>query len=332
MSIQLWPMSIYAQCSSGHLPTPSASLFYPIGKCCAKNATTTCQHWHSPTSHFVLQYPPTTSSSHYFPLTYQLTALGSCAFLPTTFIKALIRWVSLSLYLNRFYAIKNPLELKNLTTQRHPRGTIFVTSSIHLLIWRLYFVLIFEIYLKALFVISVRALDILVSLEQFDYTDNMCMIRDYTNDKNIYVYIFFSEIVLPVIFNYVPAGFIVYLSYYLWIFLVKYEKSIASKKLCQLRHHYRMSPSRKSHVLTLIWIGIRHLASTLPYYLLSLFWSVYRLFINEEVNNIYLLLVAQGITSIFFNLNHCFNLLIYIVYHRDFKQTFFRFFRKKYVI
>jgi hypothetical protein len=83
-----------------------------------------------------------------------------------------------------------------------------------------------------------------------------------------------------------------------------------------------MTNAQKSHYIAIIILGIWLLLTATPHYTLYLYyWATKLEFIADHSR---LHFTIQAIFSAFFNSNHCINIVIYLIFHKDFRTTFFR--------
>lgn len=128
----------------------------------------------------------------------------------------------------------------------------------------------------------------------------------------------------------IPAIVILILNLTLWFFIKNYTKTISTKQFLSepvltnassnLNVRRNITKSQKSHYFTIIMLGIWLLFTTIPYNTLTTYYWISELrLINAKTR---LSLTIQGVSSAFFNLNHCFNIIIYTIFHKDFRLCF----------
>ncbi len=173
-------------------------------------------------------------------------------------------------------------------------------------------------------VFAIRSPDVFLSQRQ--YLDDVTSLdEDYctTIEDNTHSLFYFNAIcnmTLPFLLNFIPAVVILVLNLTLWFYILNYTKTSDHLSVSGTSRR-RISNSQKSHYMTIIIIGIWLLLTTVPYYL----FCTYYWFMNLQSNfqGTSFILTIQGITSAFFNLNHCLNFIIYILFHQDFREEFF---------
>ncbi len=167
-------------------------------------------------------------------------------------------------------------------------------------------------------VFAIRSPDFFLSERQYDLNnlESHCFTK---KDKTMFLYNVICNMVLPFLLNFIPAVVILILNLTLWFYIVNYTKT--SDQLSISTNRRRISNSQKSHYMTIIIIGIWLLLTTIPYYL----FCTYYWFMNLQKNfqGTSFILIMQGITSAFFNMNHCLNFVIYLLFHQDFREGFF---------
>jgi hypothetical protein len=144
------------------------------------------------------------------------------------------------------------------------------------------------------------------------------------HEKIMHVYIIYCNIIMPLFLSIIPAIVILILNLTLWFFMKNYTKTISSKpietnartnKSFQIKR--QITKSQKSHYFTIIIMGIWLLFTQIPYNVLTThYWISELRLMNIKTR---LSLTIQGISSAFFNLNHCLNIIIYILFHKDFR-------------
>ena len=149
------------------------------------------------------------------------------------------------------------------------------------------------------------------------------------HDQILHVYIIYCNIFIPLIVSILPAIIILILNLTLWFFMKNYTKTISTKQILSesvkntnlnVNTRRNITKSQKSHYFTIIILGIWLLFTTIPYNTLTThYWISELRLINAKTR---LSLTIQGISSAFFNLNHCFNIIIYAIFHKDFRLSF----------
>lgn len=84
----------------------------------------------------------------------------------------------------------------------------------------------------------------------------------------------------------------------------------------------RVTKAQKSYYFTIIMLGIWLLLTTIPYYSTYLYyWATSLRFINDRTR---FHMSVQAVSSAFFNSNHCINIIIYLMFHKDFRSNALR--------
>jgi hypothetical protein len=119
------------------------------------------------------------------------------------------------------------------------------------------------------------------------------------------------------LFNLLPALLILVMNVTLCLMMRKNK----SKKNERLRKSsiggkndfHRLSKSQKSHFFTIISLGIWQIFTNIHYYVLITFDRARLLRITNFKHT-----RLQAVSSVFFNSNHCVNILIYLIFYKDF--------------
>jgi hypothetical protein len=119
------------------------------------------------------------------------------------------------------------------------------------------------------------------------------------------------------LFNLLPALLMLVMNITLCL-LMKKNKSKNNERLQKSSNRVtnnlnRMSKSQKSHCLTIILLGIWQVFTNLNYFVLIKFDRARLLRITHLKHT-----RLQAVSSVFFNSNHCINILIYLVFYKDF--------------
>ncbi|RNA11445.1 hypothetical protein BpHYR1_009889, partial [Brachionus plicatilis] len=144
------------------------------------------------------------------------------------------------------------------------------------------------------------------------------------------VYIIYCNIIIPLVFNIMPALVILILNLTLWFFMRQYTKIITrgpseiSKGFLTNYHISRSSrraitTTQKSHYFTIIILGFWLLLTNIPYYTFFTYYWAHNLRLIQDTTRVHL--TIQAISSAFFNSNHCINIIIYMVFNRDFRLS-----------
>ena len=134
------------------------------------------------------------------------------------------------------------------------------------------------------------------------------------------------------LFNLLPALLMLVMNVTLCL-LMRKNKSKKSERLrkssinslnCvnKLNNFHKISKSQKSHFLTIISLGIWQVFTNIHYYVLITFDHARLLRITNLKHT-----RLQAVSSIFFNSNHCVNILIYLIFYKDFGLVILDLFR-----
>ena len=128
---------------------------------------------------------------------------------------------------------------------------------------------------------------------------------------------------MPMIFNLLPAMLILATNVTLCLMMRKnknkkneiLQKTSINSLNCvnKLNNFHKMSKSQKSHFFTIISLGIWQVFTNIHYYVLITFDHARLLRITNLKHT-----RLQAVSSIFFNSNHCVNILIYLIFYKDF--------------
>ena len=254
-------------------------------------------------------------------------------------------FLTLLLSIDRLNAITNPIRNKFFVTNRYQKQLTFVGMALITLVNMPYFFLSQRMYVIPEHVetssketLEYDTDDSLVGHHKQPYCEYETFMENNMNlsderHKMKYIYIIYCNIFIPLLFNLIPALAILILNLALWFFMKNYtQSSSASKKekkksffsitFFNSSHKLRMTKSQQSHYFTIIAIGLWLLLTSIPYYMLTTYnWATSLNIINDNTR---LHMTVQAISSAFFNSNHCINILIYGMFHKDFRFDFLR--------
>lgn len=236
--------------------------------------------------------------------------------------------ITLLLSIDRLYAIRHPIRIKNFITNKNSK---FLLISIFIVF------------------ISIKCPQVIISY--------LMEYHDYDASSSLF-FVVYSTIVSPLVMNILPGLSILIINTILFVKIINYEKeklkakfnvtikfSKRSSKRQQQKdekqhheHNYKSDYQRqeeakyqqknnftfasvthrpitriqKSHYLVIIMLAVWLLFTTIPYYILLCLMG---LFHNKtEFKKI------QTISSVLFNSNHCINIFIYFCFHSDFRS------------
>jgi hypothetical protein len=159
-----------------------------------------------------------------------------------------------------------------------------------------------------------------------------------------FAFVIYSNLIIPILFNILPAIVILILNTILWLFMKRYTSqtnrlmtgsrriinSQLSSRVNQTvkttttnRSRRPLNKMQKSYYFTIIVLGIWLLLTTIPYHLLFTYRWANTLHIIRFENLDSIFNNLQIISTVFYNSNHYINILIYLVFHRDFRLKFF---------
>ena len=137
---------------------------------------------------------------------------------------------------------------------------------------------------------------------------------------------------MPMLFNLLPALLILVINVTLCLMMRKNKskkneslrKSSINSLNCvnKSNNFQRMSKSQKSHFFTIISLGIWQVFTNIHYYVLITFDHARLLRITNFKHT-----RLQAVSSVFFNSNHCVNILIYLIFYKDFGRIILDLFR-----
>jgi hypothetical protein len=237
--------------------------------------------------------------------------------------------VRLTLSIDRLYAIRKPLEIKNFFTNLHAKRLIITI-----------FFIIFGLHIPAI------------------------ILCHHHGDK--FIFVSYCSLISPLIFNIIPAIIVLILNLKLSKEIIKFSKNVLeenNQNLCNstysksgslvntsvnfntrgnsvVMRRFSVKPVKKvpkSIYVLIVILSLWFVVCTIPYYTLNthniiIFFSVFDinvniLEINEKLKKIEKL---QSISSIFFNSTHCINCFFYIFINSDFRNILknIKFFRR----
>ena len=232
-------------------------------------------------------------------------------------IDAFCVFLTLLLSADRLKAILDPINSRTFFTNIYPKR-ITITS------------LVFILAIKSPQIIFAQKI-FLNDPNQLENHSFSCNFSELTKDKlpvchecdneNRELYISLCGIILPILMNILPTIIILILNIILLVNLKNYKNktlSLLSKQRAKTIKQLKTTRQR-SHHFTIIIIGIWLLLTSSPYYTINTIIRLSSLNIsNFEINDKAYL--YQAIFSVFFNSNHCINIIIYIIFHKTFRS------------
>lgn len=167
------------------------------------------------------------------------------------------------------------------------------------------------------------------------------------------IYIVYCKIVMSILLNVLPALTILGLNVTLLFFVRSYYSTrtnlrspLTAKNSIQMTQQpliqqttqatqqqqqnnlsTMMNKNQKSYFLTIIVMSVWLLLTSVPYYALcTYYWVVGLRVVDSTMTSIRVHMTIQAISSAFFNLNHCTNIFIYLIFHRNFRYKLFELF------
>lgn len=261
-------------------------------------------------------------------------------------IDAFCVYLTLVLSIDRLYAIKKPIKSKMFLTYRFPRRIAILGYLTILLIKSPDLFLSQREYIHPSVAhhfthnftengtLDMSKYDIVYESigKEYCHSTNMFSSTDLKENQSQIVhiiYIIYCNVVMPLFFNIIPAFVILVLNLALWFFMRQYSymlstnpselllKNSSKSSFVNRSVKRSISTTQKSHYFTIIMLGIWLLITTIPYYTLFTYhWATSLKLINDKTR---LHMTIQAISSAFFNSNHCINIIIYMIFHKDFR-------------
>ena len=154
---------------------------------------------------------------------------------------------------------------------------------------------------------------------------------DSSESKIRFIYVVYCNMIVPLLLNIIPALIILILNLFLWFFIRRYTSHIVSVNKGILGNRLSvvtnlqsrtMTKTQKSHYLTIIIMGIWLLITSIPYYSLCTYhWATSLRVLIQNDDRERIQMTIQAVSSAFFNSNHCINIIIYILFHKDFRYN-----------
>ena len=215
--------------------------------------------------------------------------------------------------IDRFYAFKNPLQIKDFITNLHAKALIGLSYVVLLLL----------------------------KIPSFVF----CEKKSNSNTPSI---IIFCTLVSPLIFNLIPILVILILNSLLIMSIVKYNKgeiavtiSLATNQITYLRKNSsacntlvstnsKLSSKQKSHYLVILVTALWSFCTSTPYYILSTYLFLFTVNFFSIFSYLNTVILLQILFALLFNLSHCINFFTYLGFHKEFKDCFLKvFFSRK---
>jgi hypothetical protein len=191
----------------------------------------------------------------------------------------------------------------------------------------------------------------------FTNSEHSSIMRTPRNEKTRIAYILYTKLILAICLNILPALAILIINSILSYFIRQYTtgsnarisgvassvnhnmtshhanntSNFAGNRLSvryshtplasgHLNDHKFISRAQKSNYLTIVMIGVWLLISCIPYYTLSTYTWAASLHLIDDRSRFHMSM--QAVSSVFFNSNHCINIIIYVIFYRDFRACF----------
>ena len=225
--------------------------------------------------------------------------------------------LTLFLSLDRLYAIKHPLLIKEYFTNLHAKFIIIVSFFSIILLKSLSFAL--------------------------------C---EFNIDNTLHIV--YCALVSPIIFNTIPSIIILIINSLLIFEIICYYKNhpkadsidnrlnnpvsiivevresiqtttAAISSQFSVHQKKRLSTFQKSHYSVILVSAFWTILTSIPYYTFKSYFLLNELDIFKDTLYPHTVFKIQILSSIFFNLNHCINFFIYICFHDEFRASFLKF-------
>lgn len=243
-------------------------------------------------------------------------------------IDAYCVFLTLTVSIDRLYAIINPIKIKSFITSRNPKLVAFIGYIIILILKSPEIILTQREYMSA-------------EVDNGTYMSyagfGTCAYKNQSHNL-VQAYVITCGIFLPILLNVAPAIIILGLNITLLAFMKRYSRGSSSngsskrnsinintnKTVIKSR---TLSVTQKSHYYTIVILGAWLLITSVPFYTFNTIYWVSQLKIfsdtNFEINK-----KVQPISSVFFNSNHCINMIIYLIFHKVFRMNAIKVFLK----
>ena len=231
--------------------------------------------------------------------------------------------LTLLVSMDRLYAIKNPMKIKEFFTCRHAIKTI--TSSLFVLI-----------LLKTL---------------------SFCFCESNINSE---LFIVYCSLISPILFNTIPLTMILIINGLLAKEMLQNKKIQQNYQLNESQLNFEGLSSRrntramskrnksvitinkidrressnvqKSHYIVILVLSIWSVFTSIPYYSFNTYFSLFRLKLFSSGFHLKTVVMTQTISSVLFNSNHCVNFFMYLLFYSEFRSilrnTFIKMFSK----
>jgi hypothetical protein len=232
-------------------------------------------------------------------------------------IDAFCVFLTLLLSADRLKAILDPITSRLFFTNIYPKRITFTSLILILAIKSPQIILAQRTFLND----PIQLLENnSISCNFSDLTQDMLPICHECDNENKKLYIIICGIILPILLNIIPTILILILNITLLVNLKNYKNrtlNLISKQRNKTVKQLKAT-RQKSHHFTIIIIGIWLLLTSSPYYTINTIIRLSNLNISNFVisENFYL---YQAIFSVFFNSNHCINIIIYFIFHKTFR-------------
>lgn len=272
-------------------------------------------------------------------------------------IDAFCVFLTLVLSIDRLYAIKRPIKSKMFLTYRFPKRiallgylTLLIIKSPELFLSQRKYITPSTSALNLSENVNFNSTrnEVIIDFNLDELVDGKHLLepigKEYCHSTSMFdsssehkenhsqsihiIYIVYCNVIMPLLFNIFPAIIILVLNLALWFFMRRYStlminnpsKSLKGKSLTSFINRTSrrsITTTQKSHYFTIIMLGIWLLITTIPYYsLFTYHWATSLKLINDR-NRLHM--TIQAISSAFFNSNHCINIIIYMIFNKDFR-------------
>ena len=233
-------------------------------------------------------------------------------------IDAFCVFLTLLLSIDRLKAILDPLNSRQFFTNRYPKQITFVSLFV------IFILKSPDIILSQTYFISneLQLTENNTNCNIENITQKMLPICHQCDNQYKEMYIIVCGIILPLLLNITPTIIILVINIILLVHVTQYKKK--GLGLVNKQKNKNVKKLRqKSHYITIIIIGVWLLLTSAPYYTINTIIRVLSLKVFQQneilIGNGYYFF--QAIASIFFNSNHCINIIIYIFFHNTFRYN-----------
>ena len=235
-------------------------------------------------------------------------------------IDAFCVFLTLLLSIDRLKAIIDPINSRLFFTNRFPKRITFSSLLILLALKSPEIILAQRRFIDD----PLQLENNMTSCNLSDLTPSILPVCRDCDNNNKEAFIIICGIILPLLLNIIPTIMILIFNVILLIYVTNYKSKALNLLSKKNRKKKQLNIQQKSHHFTIIIMGVWLLITSAPYYTINTIIRISSLNIFQQnksfqfSENIY---VLQAITSLFFNSNHCINILIYVIFHKSFRYN-----------